>query len=144
MRSSGTNGTFVSDDVDHLAEAAQFVYFVNTHSGTAASIHAVLAPPSATEPSEDDDRTYTGPFWQFAVINIGMFRAIDRFEKALGVAASQGWELVGVYDKASELAGGHGEGLHLAEAPSPSGCATPRRRVVHLAEPGRNLTSHVA
>ena len=33
-----------SDDVDHLAEAAQFVYIVNTHSGNAASIHTVLAP----------------------------------------------------------------------------------------------------
>jgi hypothetical protein len=111
----------VSDDVDHLAEAAQFVYFVNTHSGTAASIHTVLAPPSATQPAEDDRGTYTGPFWQFAIINIGMFRAIDRFEKALGVAASQGWELVGVYDKASNWLSGMEKGFILLKRQVPPG-----------------------
>ena len=96
----------VTDDVNHRAEAARFLELVNVYAETAATLHHLLAAPPAQQ--TDDPDTYAGPFWQFAVINVGMFRAIDRFQRALGVAASQGWELVGVYDKASNWLSGMG------------------------------------
>ena len=67
--------------------------------------------------SPDDDR----PRWQFAVINVGMFNASDRFQRALGAAASQGWELVGVYDKASNWLSGMEKGFILLKRQVPPG-----------------------
>jgi hypothetical protein len=109
----------VSNDVEHLAEAAEFVHQVNK-SGAGATIHSVLAPPSAGQLSTTGDR-YTGPLWQFAVINIGSFRAAGRFQRALGAAASQGWELVGVYDKASNWLSGMEKGFILLKRQVPPG-----------------------
>jgi hypothetical protein len=109
----------VSTDAAHLAEAAEFVYQVNK-SGGGPAIHTMLAPPSASQLSPTGNR-YTGPLWQFAVINIGSFRAAGRFQRALGAAASQGWELVGVYDKASNWLSGMEKGFILLKRQVPAG-----------------------
>ena len=39
--------------------------------------------------------------WQYAVINIGMYFALDRMAMVLGSAGAEGWELVAIYDKTS-------------------------------------------
>jgi hypothetical protein len=109
----------VSGDPSHLAEAAEFVYQVNK-SGATTAIHTMLAPPSVSQLAPDSDR-YTGPLWQFAVINIGSFRAASRFQRALGAAASQGWELVGIYDKASNWLSGMEKGFILLKRRVPPG-----------------------
>src|SRR4051812_48787683 len=44
---------------------------------------------------------FKGIRWQYSVINIGSFSAMSRMEDVLGSAGGLGWELVGVYDKAS-------------------------------------------
>ena len=109
----------VSDDPGHRADAARFVELVNVYADSGASLHTLLAATPAVQ--GDDDGTYDGPFWQFAVINVGMFRATDRFQRALGAAASQGWELVGVYDKASNWLSGMEKGFILLKRQVPPG-----------------------
>jgi hypothetical protein len=119
----------LSSDVVDLADGADFVYRVNSHGADRsdsqradrpqdASIHAALAPPPVPGVSPDDDDR---PRWQFAVINVGMFNASDRFQRALGAAASQGWELVGVYDKASNWLSGMEKGFILLKRHVPTG-----------------------
>lgn len=39
--------------------------------------------------------------WQYAVVGLGSFRALDRLTDTLGRLGAEGWELVTVYDKAS-------------------------------------------
>ena len=41
--------------------------------------------------------------WQYAVADIGIFGALDRMARVLSFLGEQGYELVGVYDKADNL-----------------------------------------
>lgn len=60
---------------------------------------------------------YKGQRWQYAVANIGAFLAMDRMQLILGSAGSQGWELVSVYDKASNWFNGMEKGFMLLKRP---------------------------
>lgn len=60
---------------------------------------------------------YEGIRWQYAVVNIGSFGALDRMELVLGSAGSQGWELVTIYDKASNWIQGMEKGFMLLKRP---------------------------
>jgi hypothetical protein len=44
--------------------------------------------------------------WQYAVINLGIFNSALRMQRVLGLAGEHGWELVAVYDKASNWLSG--------------------------------------
>jgi hypothetical protein len=39
--------------------------------------------------------------FQYRIVNMGMFNAADRMATVFGALGSQGWELVGMYDKSS-------------------------------------------
>ncbi|MDY7102993.1 MAG: hypothetical protein S0880_17575 [Actinomycetota bacterium] len=39
--------------------------------------------------------------WQYAIVNVGMFHSAERMGSALAAAGAHGWELVTIYDKAS-------------------------------------------
>ena len=41
------------------------------------------------------------PRFQYHIVNLGMFKAADRMVKAFAHLGAHGWELVGMYDKAS-------------------------------------------
>lgn len=60
---------------------------------------------------------YTGTRWQYAVVNIGMFSAMNRMELVLGSAGSQGWELISIYDKGSNWNVGMEKGFMLLKRP---------------------------
>lgn len=51
--------------------------------------------------------------WQYRIVNIGMFNAPQRLAVILGKLGSQGWELVHVYDKASNWLNGMEKGFAL-------------------------------
>ena len=60
---------------------------------------------------------YKGVRWQYAVVNIGMFGAMDCMELVLGSAGSQGWELISIYDKGSNRHVGMEKGFMLLKRP---------------------------
>ena len=55
--------------------------------------------------------------WQYPVVKIGMFNAPDRLARILGELGSQGWELVQVYDKASNWLSGMEKGFAIFKRP---------------------------
>ncbi|MGD9996980.1 MAG: hypothetical protein AB7R77_06020 [Ilumatobacteraceae bacterium] len=63
----------------------------------------------------------TGSRWQYAVANIGMFGAADRLARCLAHLGSQGFELVTVYDKASNWFNGYEKGFMLFKREVPDG-----------------------
>ncbi len=54
-----------------------------------------------------------GSRWQYAVANVGMFGAKDRLSRVLALMGQQGYELVTVYDKASNWFQGMEKGFML-------------------------------
>ncbi len=46
------------------------------------------------------------PRYQFGVVNIGRFNSMQRMQQVLAVAGENGWDLVHVYDKASNWTNG--------------------------------------
>jgi Protein of unknown function (DUF2510) len=67
--------------------------------------------------SVDPLDAYKGQRWQYAVVNIGMFGAIDRMQLVFGAAGSQGWELIAIYDKSSNWFNGMEKGFMLLKRP---------------------------
>ena len=59
--------------------------------------------------------------WQYGVINIGMFGALDRLQRVFGELGQHGWELVTVYDKASNWMANMEKGFMLFKRPVPPG-----------------------
>jgi hypothetical protein len=55
--------------------------------------------------------------WQYRVVSIGSFFAGDRLGGALGRLGEDGWELVTVYDKASNWLQGMEKGFMLFKRP---------------------------
>lgn len=49
--------------------------------------------------------------WQYQIVNLGSFSAAERMAQAFGYLGSQGWELVAIYDKASNWIGGTEKGF---------------------------------
>ena len=47
-----------------------------------------------------------GERWQYALVNVGMFQSRERMAATLDAAGANGWELVTVYDKASNWLSG--------------------------------------
>lgn len=59
--------------------------------------------------------------WQYAIVNIGSFKTGDRLLTVLGVLGAERWELVHVYDKASNWFAGFEKGFVLFKRPVPAG-----------------------
>ena len=59
--------------------------------------------------------------WQYGVVNIGMFGALDRMQTVFGQLGQHGWELVTVYDKASNWLANMEKGFMLFKRPVPAG-----------------------
>ena len=59
--------------------------------------------------------------WQYAVVSLGAFGAVGRLTKTLGHLGSEGWELVHVYDKASNWFNGMEKGFALFKRLIPPG-----------------------
>ena len=112
----------VEDDAQHLSDAELFVSTVNGRVAPEAqkASTARFSPPDRRA-TPLRDQTYEGPYFQFAVINIGSFRAVGRLQRALGIAASEGWDLVAIYDKASNWMQGMEKGFILLKRPVPDG-----------------------
>lgn len=75
-----------------------------------------------------DGETYEEPHlgpgeirWQYGVINLGMFNTMDRMQAVLGAAGEHGWQLVGVYDKASNWLAQMEKGFMILRRPVPPG-----------------------
>jgi Protein of unknown function (DUF2510) len=71
--------------------------------------------------SADPLDSYQGVCWQYAIINIGMFKAMDRMRSVLGSLGSQGWEIAAIYDKQSNWMTGMEKGFVLLKRPVPPG-----------------------
>jgi len=66
----------------------------------------VCGLPLSAEPGPQQAAVVTTPSehamrWQYAIVNIGSFGAVGRLTGTLGKLGAEGWELVHVYDKAS-------------------------------------------
>jgi hypothetical protein len=59
--------------------------------------------------------------WQYQVVNIGSFSAADRLVGALSELGAEGWELVTIYDKASNWLNGFEKGFALFKRPVAEG-----------------------
>jgi len=59
--------------------------------------------------------------WQYGVINIGAYNATERTQAVLGQAGANGWQLVSIYDKASNWQSGMEKGFMLLRKPVPAG-----------------------
>jgi hypothetical protein len=55
--------------------------------------------------------------WQYGVVNIGMFSAMDRMKSVFESLGSDGWELVTIYDKSSNWLSGMEKGFMLFKRP---------------------------
>ena len=64
---------------------------------------------------------YKGVRWQYAVINLGMFKAMDRMQSVLGSLGSQGWEIAAMYDKQSNWMTSMEKGFVLLKRPVAEG-----------------------
>jgi hypothetical protein len=62
-----------------------------------------------------------GTKFQYAIVNVGTFNNADRMREALATAGRGGWELVTIYDKASNWVGGWEKGFMLLKRPVPDG-----------------------
>jgi hypothetical protein len=59
--------------------------------------------------------------WQYRMVNLGSFFTAQRLPEALGRLGSEGWELVHVYDKASNWMRDVEKGFALFKRPVPAG-----------------------
>jgi hypothetical protein len=59
--------------------------------------------------------------WQYCIVNLGSFGTGGRLGMALSYFGSQGWELVTIYDKASNWFQGMEKGFILFKRPVPPG-----------------------
>lgn len=90
---------------------------------TIREVDRSLPPPSASDPRfvdllEDLDVVER---WQYAVVNTGMFNTAERLDAMLAAAGSAGWELIGVYDKASNWWQGMEKGFAILRRRVPDG-----------------------
>lgn len=76
---------------------------------------------------ETSTETYLGgaPRWQYGAINIGMFGAMERMQQVFATLGAEGWELVTVYDKASNWFADMEKGFMLFKRPVPPGQTVP-------------------
>lgn len=103
--------------VDEIGMALAFVHFVNLriprdplrHQQAGDGLDALLEHVGCVER------------FQYAVVNVGMFNSADRMAGVLGAAGENGWELVTVYDKASNWLGGMEKGFMLLKRRVPEG-----------------------
>ena len=63
----------------------------------------------------------TGQRWQYAVVNVGTFNTAERLVTILGKLGADRWELVHVYDKASNWLTGMEKGFALFKRPVADG-----------------------
>lgn len=61
------------------------------------------------------------PRWQYRIVQSGAFGTAERLGMALSYFGQQGWELVTVYDKASNWIQGIEKGFVLFKRPVPPG-----------------------
>ena len=88
-----------------LGMAMAFAHYVNQRvPQTAHERHLGAAMPGAQR-------------WQYGVINVGMFQSAERMQQVLATAGANGWELVGVYDKASNWLRGMEKGFMMLKRP---------------------------
>lgn len=88
-----------------------------------------LGPParsSAPSSSGSDlsklaQRLPTAEHYQYAIVNVGTFNSADRMRATLAQAGAAGWELITVYDKASNWVGGWEKGFMLLKRVVPEG-----------------------
>jgi hypothetical protein len=59
--------------------------------------------------------------YQYKVVNLGMFQAMDRMLTAFGELGADGWQLVATYDKASNWFAGMEKGFLLFMRAVPPG-----------------------
>ena len=103
------NGLELRPVDDDYGLAVAFAHFVNARS-TSSVAESVLG-----------DSMPGAPRWQYAVVNVGMFRSADRMTDVLAVAGASGWELVHVLDKGSNWMVGMEKGFMLLKRPVPDG-----------------------
>jgi hypothetical protein len=100
---------------DQYGLALAFVEFVNRRLPTMLSPHEQVNDGIATllEPVPGTQR------FQYAVVGVGLFKSPERMAEVLSSAGENGWELVTVYDKASNWWAGMEQGLMLLKRPIP-------------------------
>lgn len=59
------------------------------------------------------------PRWHYAIVNTGSFTTAERMTEVLASAGSAGWELISIYDKASNWLGGLEKGFMMLKRPVP-------------------------
>ena len=59
--------------------------------------------------------------WQYTVVNIGVFKSVDRMAAMLGNLGAEGWELAATMDKQSNWFSGMEKGFLLFKRPVPPG-----------------------
>lgn len=92
---------------DELGMALAFAHFVNQRlPQRAQERHLRTQMPGA-------------PRWQYGVVNIGLFRSAERMQQVLATTGANGWELIGVYDEASNWLSGMEKGFMLLKRPVP-------------------------
>lgn len=69
--------------------------------------------------------------WAYRIVGLGAFNTSDRLPAVLGRLGSQGWELVGVYDKSSNWIAGLEKGFALFKRPIPDGEPEPEQWAVY-------------
>ena len=93
------------EGADAVAAAA------STNHPSSGALSDLATPPLGDHPAR----------WQYAVVNVGMFRSPERMGEILATAGAHGWELVTVYDKASNWFSGMEKGFMLMKRPVPVG-----------------------
>src|SRR5690606_10841781 len=86
----------------------------STHCGVCSA--PIGAPPTGALPTAAPTAplpAFDGTRWQYAVASIGTFSTGERLVRVLGALGADGWELVNVYDKASNWLGGTEKGFIL-------------------------------
>jgi len=76
---------------------------------------------AVSDDSTGDDHPTSGSRWQYVVANVGMFGAKGRLQRALAFLGPHGYELITVYDKASNWFGGMEKGFMLFKREVPPG-----------------------
>lgn len=94
---------------DDYGMALAFVHFVNQRIPMSAIAQALGEPIPGVRR------------FQYAVISVGIFQTPERMSEVLASAGSRGWELVTVYDKASNWLSGMEKGIMLLKREIPEG-----------------------
>lgn len=89
--------------------------------GLAVALAHVVSVRSSSSPSERmlAQRMPGAQRWQYAIVNTGAFKSADRMTEVLATAGASGWELISVYDKASNWLGGLEKGFMMLKRPVP-------------------------